>query len=80
MICQQQDDADAQVWDDSGLKLTFRRCVNEQLFSSWEDLLSIRKSVVLSDENDVHVWLLKHLFFHQVFLQVDQLWRNVPQF
>lgn len=71
MICQEQDDADAQVWDDSDLKLTFSRCVNEKLFSSWKDLLSIMKSVVLYDENDVHFWLLEHFEFFPLSLSTS---------
>lgn len=66
MIFQEQDSSIAHVRDDSVLVLTFGRCVNEQLFSRWQDLLIIMRGVVLTNENDLHVWNLESSIFFSV--------------
>ena len=48
----------AQVWDGENLQLTFRRCVNEDILSSWNELLNMIKSVHFNNMADKPVWSL----------------------
>lgn len=58
-ICQQQHSTVAQVWNGATLKLPFRRCVNEQLYTRWLELLSIVQTKALSTNKDVPIWVLE---------------------
>lgn len=47
-----------EVWDDTNLKLTFRRCVDERLMHLWFELLNIADNISLTGEEDSVIWEL----------------------
>ena len=56
VISNEQGATISQVWDETDLKLTFRRTVSQQLMLQWEELLQIVNSVVLNNEEDTIIW------------------------
>jgi hypothetical protein len=40
----------AELWDGVDLKCTFRRCVDNRLFSMWEEIVAIASSICLTDD------------------------------
>jgi hypothetical protein len=39
------------------LKCSFRKCVDVRLFNLWEEVVSITKSLTLSDDEDELIWM-----------------------
>ena len=56
VISNEQGATISQVWNETDLKLTFRRTVSQQLMLQWEELLRIVNSVVLNNEEDTIIW------------------------
>jgi hypothetical protein len=55
-IVNEQTKTIAEVWDDTSLRCTFRRCVDRRLYHMWLEVCSIAKSIVLSEEEDELIW------------------------
>jgi hypothetical protein len=45
------------LWDGMNLKCTFRRSVDERLFSLWEEIVSLASTVEFSEEEDSMIWI-----------------------
>lgn len=59
-ICQQQCQTIHELWDGENLKITFRRTLDERLFSMWLEIVEIAKSISFSDCHDSLVWQYKN--------------------
>jgi hypothetical protein len=55
-IINEQNMSVTELWDDSNLKCTFRRCVDLKLFHLWEEVVSIASSINFMDEEDEPIW------------------------
>ena len=55
-ICNQQTMTIADLWDGDELKCMFRRTFTESLMIQWQELLSVVRSISLSEEDDQLLW------------------------
>jgi hypothetical protein len=46
----------AELWNGTGLKCTFRRCVDMRLFLIWEEVVNIASTLTLSGVEDELIW------------------------
>ena len=58
-IANEHNQAIADLWDGSNLKITFRRCIDNRLLLLWYDLLNIVQSVTFNDDEDALIWKLE---------------------
>jgi hypothetical protein len=55
-LINEQNKSITELWDETDLRYTFRRCVTIRLFQLWEEVVSIAESIELSPDEDEMVW------------------------